>query len=312
MKGKYSRQDSFRLVQKPCNNRNGLRGFALLLMAAVVCAAAEGCTGNSSGPLPKDSEASFVISRPRWSADNGKIVFRQVIPGRSEGGWTQDLIYDLSTHRIYEYENAPYYPACSPDGTLLAYAGNSIVGDCMNIFVRGAGGQRRITNNRKCPIVEIEGRKTASNDFEPSFSPDGKRVLFKRSAVLKDRGDGGKRPTDWDVYETDLTTGLERRLTRYRFAEMSQPYYLPDGERFVFSARGPQSGEHAAQYDKTYGNNRIFIMDGRNNTLQPAFVNAGDSAEPHAARNGAIVFLSATNAMDGLPDVPRPLRSVPL
>ncbi len=73
----------------------------------------------------------------------------------------------------------------------------------------------------------------------PPFSPDGKLILFKRSAVKRQKPEYSydqMPPSRWDIYEIEVETGKERRLTNYEFYRISQPFYLPDGKRFIFSA----------------------------------------------------------------------------
>lgn len=69
----------------------------------------------------------------------------------------------------------------------------------------------------------------------PSFSPDGKRVIYWQIDELL------QTPRQfvgfWHIYETDLETGNGRKLTRfYATTVLSGPKYWPDGKRFMFSA----------------------------------------------------------------------------
>jgi len=70
----------------------------------------------------------------------------------------------------------------------------------------------------------------------PTFSPDGRKIIFLRSGVLRERSMGGEMVSHWDVYEVELATGKERQLTDYRFYAISRPYYLPNDKGIIFSA----------------------------------------------------------------------------
>ena len=49
---------------------------------------------------------------------------------------------------------------------------------------------------------------------------------------------GGRTPVaDYDVYEVDVETGRETRLTQFKFYQISNPYYFPDDKTFIFEGR---------------------------------------------------------------------------
>jgi Tol biopolymer transport system component len=100
-----------------------------------------------------------------------------------------------------------------------------------------------------------------------------------------------------------LAKGKERRLTGYDFYEMSWPYYMPDGKRFIFSAEGPVNStsrgpKDLMEYRDKYHENFIFIMDGSVNDLKPAFTYGNNSNRPCAMSDGSIIFLSETGGKE--------------
>jgi Tol biopolymer transport system component len=140
------------------------------------------------------------------------------------------------------------------------------------------------------------------NCYAPSFSPDGKKIIFVRWHLKRERAFPleGEMKTAWDVYEMDLATGTERRLTNYNFYQMSLPGYMPDGKHFLFTAEGPVNStgkgpKNFEEYEKMYGKNFIFIMDGINNELKPAIINGDNSARPYVASDNSIIFVSETS-----------------
>jgi Tol biopolymer transport system component len=165
---------------------------------------------------------------------------------------------------------------------------------------------RQLTHGGK-PVKDWKGDLIIEYYTEPSFSPDGKRIICKLAGHRHKRAFPlrGEMLTFWDVYELDFQTGKERRLTNYSFYEMSKPSYLSDGKRFVFSGTGPSKNSgvdtNSEEYRKLYGSNEIFIMDGVNNVFKPAFTNGWKSDEPDVSWDDTILFVSRTNEMDGIP-----------
>jgi len=137
---------------------------------------------------------------------------------------------------------------------------------------------------------------------KPSFSPDGKRLIFSHSEAILEEGNQ-ERPSLWDVYEVEIESGKIRKLTEYAFGTISAPFYLSDGKRFLFSTdvRTWESGISAKNinsYVRKYGHNGIFIMDGINNDLRPAFENGKQSDEPRVGGDDVIIFQSELNGRD--------------
>ena len=109
--------------------------------------------------------------------------------------------------------------------------------------------------------------------------------------------------------EIEIETGKERRLTNYEYRSISQPYYLSDGKRFIFSAylhtmaSDLESGIDRKARDKywdKYKENTIFIMDGEKNDLIPVLKNKRHSDEPQIVRDEMIVFRSDVTDTDGI------------
>lgn len=237
------------------------------------------------------------------SPDNQKLLFQYGSPF-----WSKLGTYDISTGRInlihVPLENKiNYTPYFSPDGKEIVFSGARERDYGENIYIMNSDGSglRQITNNPKGKSNNIQYASS------PSFSPDGKRIIFLRSHRERKRAYplGGEMYSDWDIYELDIETAVERRLTNYNFYETSWPYYMADGKRFIFSGEGPynptgKGPKDFKEYEEQYQKNSIFIMDGKNNELKPAVVNGSHSYRPHVSGKDTILFISRTNEMDEL------------
>lgn len=87
----------------------------------------------------------------------------------------------------------------------------------------------------------------------PSFSDDGKKIIYWR-------WNGGMR--GMDVAQFDLSSGKEQMLTKFSFwgtETKGAPFFLPGGERFVFSGRLPI--HHSGEFVRKDG--KIVYQDGK-------------------------------------------------
>ncbi len=275
-------------------------GVSLIAALVILCLllAVSACDSTPK----KDTKGSYGFISPTFSPDNKKIIL--AFCDESRGYDACDITtYDLSNGDVQRWKPtanrfnvAPIY---SPDGTKIAFSAGD--GDERNIFVMSSNGDnvRQLTFRKKGASDKTE----VKIDGVSTFSPDGESVIFKRSELKRERTFGrGEMFSHWDAYEVDLKTGTERKLTNYEFYMMSRPYYLPDGKHFIFSGDGPEVADLSFndRYEKTYRENRIFIMDGKENELKPAFQNGWHSSDPAVARDGTVLFTSITNKMDGI------------
>jgi hypothetical protein len=72
---------------------------------------------------------------------------------------------------------------------------------------------------------------------------------------------------------------------------------MSDGKRFTFPAEGPVNTKGSGpkdfeEYKKKYQKNFIFIMDGINNELKPAFTYGDNSISCYHSNDNSLLFLS--------------------
>ena len=152
---------------------------------------------------------------------DGRVVFVSIAQGRGGFGW-QALVSvraDGTAMRTLSLgdpdEFVDFAPAWSPDGRRIAFVRSfGAIGGAVGpgtrgseIYVMGADGRRkrRLTRNRVA-------------DGSPSWSPDGRRILFTR------RG---------DLWVTSATGARQRRLTRTAVVERDAAW-APRGGRLAF------------------------------------------------------------------------------
>lgn len=88
---------------------------------------------------------------------------------------------------------------------------------------------------------------TATFKGSPSFSWDGKKIIYRASHHNHDRN----RLSWWDVWEVDVATKKETQLTNLSAYALSRPMYLPDGKHFAVSPDINQFDTYV-QYKKKY------------------------------------------------------------
>lgn len=256
------------------------------------------------------------------SFHNDKILYVNCWGGIHITDYCRLVSYDPFTkdtkiiHTTNDFQGSPIY---SWDGKKIAYANVVPERDASNICVMDADGSnhRQLTHDYSDDVKTTDtptGKvKRVKFNSAPSFSHDGKRIIFARASMKRQRIRGyGEMHTAWDIFEIDLGTKAIKQLTNYKFYEISRPFYLSDDKRFIFSGTDPampglsaiKEMDFREDYKRRYRDNTIYIMDGKNNELKPAFTYGRWTSEPSVTRDDAILFLAMTNDMDGLPPKP--------
>jgi len=190
------------------------------------------------------------------------------------------LIYEIPSHRLYKpltmnSMDYPRFPRFSRDKKQVVFVSDRDGG--RNIYVMNADG----SDVRQLTFSTGNSRKDSKSNFDvqtnegPSFSPDGSRIIFKRSHAL---GRVTKAPIRWDVYEIDIKTGKESKLTNIASFLMSDPFYFSDGNRFIF---------HSDKADEGEG---VYIADKKRNTLNKISTGGWWIPGPRISWNDKIVF----------------------
>ena len=170
---------------------------------------------------------------PAWSPDGKRIAF---VSDRDEhvhpihGSPTSEIyVIDADGRNPQNLTNSPYNdrdPSWSPDGKRIAFTALREERINYEIYVLDVdgGNLQRLTDN--------PGNNGHSGDKSPSWSPDGKRIVFtaRRAGHVEN-----KFAITYEIYVLDVETGNQQRLTNNRNNEWS-PSWSPDGKRIAFSS----------------------------------------------------------------------------
>ncbi len=206
------------------SRRTLLATFVALTLSTAGGVDAAGATEVTTTPaLPATLDAASQVTKAKVNLrqTNGKIVFMSTHDGNPE-------IYAVNPDgsgldRLTDNDVGDVAPAWSPDGSRIAFT--------CGIGPLTGGGFSTFEPSDIC-VMDAEGRGSVRltddpvSDGEPAWSPDGRRIAFRRAADLYTMKPDG----------TDLT-----RLTTDAYA--SEPAWSPDGTRIAYvSLQSPCPG----------------------------------------------------------------------
>ena len=210
---------------------------------------------------------------PSWSPDGTRIVFMSNRDGNPE-------IYMMDAdggnqRNITNHPAGDYNPSWSPDGKRIAFVSDrdrflDIHGfPTTEIYVMDADGenQQNLTNNR-------------AGDWSPSWSPDGKRIVFM--SYREGHFIGDFEDITSEIYVMDVDGGNEQRLTENRKNDEG-PSWSPDGTRIIFSS--DRKGD--------WVNYEIYVMDDDGGNLQRLTENRHDDGGGSWSPDGKRIVFSS-------------------
>jgi len=278
-KGKYYSPASVKGADKGSKSKgkSSLSPFLLFLMITVLVSAPIGGCAN----MEKDKGKQDFIREISFSPDGKKIIFDR----RNAGKPYMIHVYDLETGELAAYQ--------SPKGETWGHARYSFDGKRIVFIVMPRTGEKEDKADPahwQIAVMDPDGKNvrkiTNSTGLKiyPSFSHSGRKIIFARADTI--RTSGHTPAADYDVYEVDVETGRESRLTQFKFFEMSEPYYFPDDKTFIFWGDPPRAYPAIPNSDgnpdimnkvrkelrSRYQYNSIYVMQGNEKELKPFLV----------------------------------------
>ncbi|MGZ6671944.1 MAG: hypothetical protein ACXVFM_06295 [Solirubrobacteraceae bacterium] len=188
----------------------------------------------------------FSEGQPAWSPDATKLLYRRTPENplvQNGDTWVLDIAGSATdptqpvTQPVLLRTGDERYPSYSPDGTQIAFRGDLDLAEPTGdeeIFVMNADGTnvRRLTSN-------------ADFDSAPSWSPDGKQILFERAPA--GTFTPGTEAQEKDIYVMRADGTHVRRLTDSPGLDEG-PEFSPDGTKIAFSSARD-------------GQQEIYVMD---------------------------------------------------
>ena len=181
-------------------------------------------------------------------------------------------------------------PAISPDGKKIAFDRDADPGPGNNedVFVANADGSG---------AVDITPTRTTTNDAQPDFSPDGKRIIFNTF-------DGG----DSDVFSIGVDGSNPVNLTADSPASDQDAVFTPDGKRIALARNvGPGTNYDIFLINSSDGSGGVDVIPGSTSDRQPApspdgqrlaFERAGDVWVAGIDGSGATNLTGAADGRD--------------
>jgi Tol biopolymer transport system component len=209
---------------------------------------------NQLGVINADGSGETLLTRtfrfsegqPAWSPDGTKLLYRRTPENplvQNGDTWVLDIAASALdptqpvTQSVLLRTGDERYPSYSPDGTKIAFRGDLDLAEPSGdeeIYVMDADGTnvRQLTSN-------------ADFDSAPSWSPDGREILFERA--LAGTFTAGTEAAEKDIYVMRADGTHVRRLTASPGLDEG-PDFSPDGTKITFST------------DRD-GQQEIYVMD---------------------------------------------------
>jgi Tol biopolymer transport system component len=164
-------------------------------------------------------EFNFIESAGTWSPDGKKFAFSVFSKGRNRMLVVEvpsgRVLEDLSMGQAEQFSNLSW----SPNGSEIVFQGLSEGQSDLYLYNFNTKKVNQLTND-------------LYSDYQPSFSRDGKQIVFSSDRTTYDRTTSQDITFNLAVY--DLTTGKTTDLPIFNGANNLNPQYSSDGSQIYF------------------------------------------------------------------------------
>ena len=220
---------------------------------------------------------------PTLSPDGKKIAYETNVTSSSnpEGDWE---VYAMNTPDGKGKKNLTnngayvddYDPVFSPGGKRIAYTSLGIQDsnptDDEDVYVMNAldgSGKKNLSNNG----LEV-GTNYPIDDFNATFSPDGKRIAYTSLGAQVSNPEG-----DDEVYRMNALDGTNKKNLSNNGLDIDDylPRFAPDGKRIAYESEGIQNSN-------LQGDEEVYVMDTLDGTGKKNLTNTGADADDEVPR----------------------------
>jgi Tol biopolymer transport system component len=164
-------------------------------------------------------EFNFIESAGAWSPDGKQFAFSVFNKGRNRmlviNIPNGDIVQDVSMGKVEQFSNLSW----SPDGRNIVFQG----------LCQGQGDLYLYNFDTK-NITQLTNDKYS--DYQPSFSRDGKRIVFASDRTTYDHSSG--QDITFNLAQLNLATGKITDIKIFNGANNLNPQYSSDGKTIYF------------------------------------------------------------------------------
>jgi len=164
-------------------------------------------------------EFNFIESAGTWSPDSKRFAFSVFSKGRNRmlvvDVANGSVLDDVSMGKAEQFSNLSW----SPDGKSIVFQGLSEGQGDLYLYNFDTKQVRQLTNDKY-------------SDYQPSFSRDGKKIIFSSDRTTYDQSLG--QDITFNLAELDLATGKVTDIKVFNGANNLNPQYSSDGTQIYF------------------------------------------------------------------------------